>query len=145
MKQLAARRERLQQELAGIRAPTTDPLRDVEDQLAVETRDLAGKQSGLAALKSAVEALQLRQRETADAWQRDSKLLGDLEARSQALSALQAKIGHGQDIDGWLADHGLAKARRLWQSLDIERGWEDALESCCASGSTPSNSRGWTT
>jgi len=129
LKQLASRRERLQQELAGIRAPTTDPLRDVEDQLAAETRDLAGKQTALAALKAAVEALQLRQRETADAWQRDSKILGDLEARSQALSALQAKIGHGQDIDGWLADHGLTKARRLWQSLDIERGWEDALES----------------
>jgi chromosome segregation protein len=76
-----------------------------------------------------VEALQVRQRETADAWQRDSKILGDLEARSQALSALQAKIGHGQDIDGWLADCGLTNARRLWQSLDIERGWEDALES----------------
>jgi len=129
LKQLAARQERLQQELAGIRAPTTDPLRDVEDQLAVESRDLAGKQTALAALKAAVEALQLRQRETADAWQRDSKVLGDLEARSQALSALQEKIGHGQDIDGWLADHGLTKVRRLWQSLDIERGWEDALES----------------
>ncbi len=128
LKQLASRRERLQQELAGIRAPTTDPLRDVEDQLAVETRDLAGKQTALAALKATVESLQMRQRETADAWQRDSKVLGDLEARAQALSALQAKIGHGQDIDGWLADHGLDKARRLWQSLDIERGWEDALE-----------------
>jgi len=128
LKQLAARQERLQQELAGIRAPTTDPLREVEEQLAVETRDLSGKQTALTALQQAVEALQLRQRETADAWQRDSKALGDLEARSQALSALQAKIGHGQDIDGWLADHGLAKARRLWQSLDIERGWEDALE-----------------
>ena len=126
--QLASRQQRLQQELAGIRAPTTDPLREVEEQLVAETRDLSGKQAALAALQQTVEALQLRQRETADAWQRDSKLLGDLEARSQALSALQARIGHGQDIDGWLADHGLTKARRLWQSLDIERGWEDALE-----------------
>ncbi len=126
--QLASRQQRLHEELAGIRAPTTDPLREVEEQLVAETRDLSSKQKTLAALQQTVEALQLRQRETADAWQRDSKLLGDLEARSQALSALQARIGHGQDIDGWLADHGLTKARRLWQSLDIERGWEDALE-----------------
>ena len=126
--QLASRQQRLQQELTGIRAPTTDPLREVEEQLVAETHDLAGKQTTLAALQQAVEALQVRQRETADGWQRDSKILGDLEARSQALAALQAKIGHGQDIDGWLADNGLAKARRLWQSLDIERGWEDALE-----------------
>ena len=126
--QLGSRQQRLQQELTGIRAPTTDPLREVEEQLAAETRDLAGKQTTLSTLQQAVEALQVRQRETADGWQRDSKILGDLEARSQALSALQAKIGHGQDIDGWLAENGLAKARRLWQSLDIERGWEDALE-----------------
>jgi chromosome segregation protein len=126
--QLSARQERLQQELAGILAPTTDPLRVVEEQLAVENNDLAGKQEALAALQQTVEALQQRQRETADAWQRDSQRLGDLEARSQALAALQAKIGHGQDIDGWLDANHLRNARRLWQSLDIERGWEDALE-----------------
>ena len=49
-----------------------------------------------------------------------SKRLADLEARAQALSALQAKIGHGKDIDGWLEAHGLTRAKRLWQALDIE-------------------------
>ncbi len=44
------------------------------------------------------------------------------------LSALQARIGHGKDIDGWLEARGLAHARRLWQVVDIEPGWEDALE-----------------
>jgi len=48
--------------------------------------------------------------------------------RSDALLALQAKIGHGKDIDGWLAARGVADARRLWQTVDIEPGWEDALE-----------------
>jgi chromosome segregation protein len=126
--QLNARQERLQQELAGILAPATDPLLDVEEQLAAENRDLAGKHTALAELHRTVESLQQLQRETADAWQRDSQRLGDLEARSQALSALQAKIGHGQDIDGWLVTNGLQSVRRLWQVLDIERGWEDALE-----------------
>ena len=126
--QLAMRQERLQQEAAGIRAPTTDPLREVEEQLATENRDLSGKQSALATLKQTVEALQQRQRDTAENWQHDSTRLGELEARSQALSALQAKIGHGQDIDDWLAGKNLRGTRRLWQSLDIERGWEDALE-----------------
>ncbi len=128
LSQLASRQERLQQELSGLRAPASDPLREVEQQLAAENRELAGKQKTLSALQQAVEALQQRQRETADTWQRDSTRLSELEARSQALSALQAKIGHGQDIDEWLGAHGLANARRLWQSLDIERGWEDALE-----------------
>jgi chromosome segregation protein len=126
--QLQQRRERLEQELTGLKAPTTDPLHDVEEQVAQENAELADKQASLTALKASVEALQQQQRETADAWQRESSLLADLEARAHALSALQAKIGHGQDIDGWLSANGLAHARRLWQSLDIETGWEDALE-----------------
>jgi chromosome segregation protein len=126
--QLGERRARLEQELAAIAAPANDMVRTVEEQLAQENADLAGKQEALAALRKSVEELQARQRTTADVWERESRQLADLEARQQALAALQAKIGHGTDIDGWLADHGLAQARRLWQVLDIERGWEDALE-----------------
>ncbi len=122
------RHGRLDQELSAITAPSTEFIRDVEEQLAAESSDLAGKQEALATLAATVETLQGRQRHTADAWEQASHTLADLTAREQALAALQAKIGHGQDIDGWLADHGLAQARRLYQSLDIEAGWEDALE-----------------
>ena len=52
----------------------------------------------------------------------------DREARAQALSELQAKIGSGKDAAAWFSARGLEHARRLWQQLDIERGWEDALE-----------------
>jgi chromosome segregation protein len=126
--ELDARKSRLAQELAGIAAPATDFIRELEEQLAQENADLAGKQEALVALQKTVETLQVRQGETADAWQRDSKALADLEATQQALAALQARIGHGTDIDGWLAEHGLDRARRLWQVIDIEPGWEDALE-----------------
>ena len=126
--QLADRRDRLAQELAATAPAATDSVRDVEDQLAQENADLAGKQDALAALRVRVEALQGQQRATADAWERASRRLADLEARQQALSALQDRIGHGADVDGWLEERGLARARRLWQLVDIEPGWEDALE-----------------
>jgi predicted ATPase len=126
--QLEERRERLAQELADTAPAATDSVRDVEDQLAQENADLAGKQAGLAALRTRVEALQGEQRATADVWERESKRLADLEARQQALAALQDRIGHGADIDGWLDAHGLVRARRLWQLVDIDAGWEDALE-----------------
>ena len=125
---LGERRARLEKDLADITAPSTDFIRDVEDQAAQETSDLAGKQEALAALAATVGTLQGRQRTTADAWEQASRTLADLTARQQALAALQARIGHGSDIDGWLADHGLGQARRLYQALDIEPGWEDALE-----------------
>ncbi len=126
--QLQERRSRLDDELSSIAAPATDPVREVEGQLEQENADLLDKQQSLSALRSSVEALQASQRVNGDAWDRESHRLADLEARAEALSTLQARIGHGTDIDGWLADHGLAQARRLWQELDIEHGWEDALE-----------------
>jgi chromosome segregation protein len=126
--QLATRREKLDAELSELSAPTSTPIAQVEEQLAQENADLASKQAAQDALATTVQSLQDRQRAASEAWQRDSKLLADLEARSQALAALQAKIGRGQDIDGWLAEHQLTDAKRLWHALDIDRGWEDALE-----------------
>ena len=128
LKAFADRRTRLESDLAAITAPATEFIRDIEDQLAQENQDLTGKQEALAALAASVETLQARQRSTADTWEQESRTLADLTAREQALSDLQSKIGHGKDIDGWLAGHGLAHARRLYQALDVEPGWEDALE-----------------
>jgi chromosome segregation protein len=126
--QLAQRRARLEAELAQIAAPVTDPIREVDEQLTAERRELSDRESGLATLQAAVQALQAQQRDASEQWQRDSTRLADLDARRQALAELQAKIGHGADVDGWLAARGLERARQLWQALDIERGWEDALE-----------------
>jgi len=128
LEQLAQRRAKLATELAELAAPVTDALATVEEQLAQEAADLAGKQGAQDTLAATVQSLQDAQRAASDAWQRDSRRLADLDARAQALAALQDKIGHGKDIDGWLASHGLTGARRLWQALDIEPGWEDALE-----------------
>ncbi|MBU6485064.1 MAG: AAA family ATPase [Betaproteobacteria bacterium] len=126
---IAAEREKLAAELAAIAPPDSDALRAVEEQLAQETADLAERQEQQSLLQATVQSLQERQREAAEQWQSAARALGDLEARSAALAALQAKIGHGADVDGWIRARGLADARRLWQALDIEPGWEDALES----------------
>src|SRR5439155_679722 len=89
---------------------------------------LTGQIAALGGLRDAVQALQESQRSASDAWEQASRTLADREARSAALAALQAKIGRGKDADEWLAARHLEGARRLWQQLDIERGWEDALE-----------------
>jgi chromosome segregation protein len=125
---ITERRDRLAAELATLAAPASDPVREVEEQLEQETADLTEKQQLQAQLQASVQSLQERQRSSADEWQGASQRLADLAARADALSALQAKIGHGKDIDGWLEARGLTHARRLWQVLDIDQGWEDALE-----------------
>ena len=126
--QLTLRRERLRGDLAGLGAPVSALVREIDDQLRLETTELGARQTGLNSLRDAVQTLQERQRTASDAAQQSGRELADIEARAQALAALQSKIGHGKDGARWLDDHGLAHARRLWQGLDIERGWEDALE-----------------
>jgi chromosome segregation protein len=125
---LAQRRERLDAEAASLGAPLAEQIAIVAEQLKQESADLAGREAALGGLRDAVQALQESQRSASDAWEQASRTLADREARSAALAALQAKIGRGKDADEWLAARHLEGARRLWQQLDIERGWEDALE-----------------
>jgi chromosome segregation protein len=124
--QFVQRRERLENEARESSA--TGLPADLEEQLAQESAELAAKEAGLHALRDAVQALQERQRQASDVAQETGRRYADLDARAQALSALQAKIGHGPEGVQWQEKRGLAHAPRLWQGLDVERPWEDALE-----------------
>ena len=125
---LEQRRGRLDAEAASLGRPLAEQIALVAEQLEQESADLAGREAALGGLREAVQALQERQRAASDAWEQASRALAEREARSTALAALQAKIGRGKDVDEWLAARRLEHARRLWQQLDIEPGWEDALE-----------------
>jgi chromosome segregation protein len=125
---LAQRRERLDAEAAQLSAPLSAQIGQVTAQLAEETADLATQEAGLSDLHDTVQTLQEQHRVANDAWQEASRALAEREARSEALSALQAKITRSENAADWLRARGLEKARRLWQQIDIERGWEDALE-----------------
>ena len=125
---LGGRRERLDAETRELALPVSDPIAAVAEQLEQENADLAGRETALAELNAVVQSLQERHRAAGDTWQQVSSALSDREARAAALAELQGKIDSGKDSAAWLAGKGLQKAPRLWQQLDIERGWEDALE-----------------
>ncbi|HZQ60887.1 MAG TPA: dTMP kinase, partial [Casimicrobiaceae bacterium] len=126
--QLAQRRQGVEAELSGLQAPVTTHIEDVEQQLLQEREELASKQSAVDALRSSVQELQDSRRSAGDATQQAERALADLEARVQALSALQAKIGQGKDRGEWLRERGLGEAHRLFSALDIDPAWNDALE-----------------
>ena len=128
--QLAQRRERLESEQQGLAAPVTSALADIEEQLAQETGELKSKEQALGALRESVQDLQERQRTAGEAARETAARHADLDARAQALSALQAKIGEGEDTKAWQEARGLSQARRLWQGLDIE----PRLGRCARSG-----------
>src|SRR6202171_6562356 len=123
-----ARRERPDTDARERAQPVSAPIAAVAEQLEQENADLAGRETALGELNAIVQSLQERHRAAGDTWQEVSRALTDLEARSEALAELQAKIDSGKDSAAWLAGKGLQNVPRLWQQLDIERGWEDALE-----------------
>jgi chromosome segregation protein len=125
---LAQRKERLDVERAPLAKPLSAQISAVDAQLQEESADLAGHESGLGSLREAVQALQEQHRAASDAWQEASRIHAEREARSEALAALQAKITRGESIADWLRGRRLEGAGRLWQQIEIERGWEDALE-----------------
>jgi chromosome segregation protein len=50
------------------------------------------------------------------------------EAKLNALQRLQHRLEGSDKLSAWLAKHQLDALPRLWQSIQIENGWEDALE-----------------
>ena len=125
---LAARRERLQQERNGLNLPdsaTLDELRlRLEDkQLALEEQTMLLDEAS--ARQEAVE----HERSQAHAQvAAESAANARLEARLNALRQMQDRVQTQGKVQPWLEKHELAGLPRLWQKLDIEAGWESALE-----------------
>ena len=129
LQQLQARQQRLQQEAGSL------PRFDVAalSQKEVELADVAGQletvQAELTRLLAVLPELEKGAREARDGLQAEQRLATELEARLNALKHLQSRLDHNQKLQAWLAKHQLESLPRLWNSLRIAAGWEDALES----------------
>jgi chromosome segregation protein len=82
----------------------------------------------LATLQQQLPQADSARREARMAAQELERQLGHTEARLNALKQLQAQLDNDKDLQAWLVGQGLHDAPRLWQSIRIEQGWEDALE-----------------
>ncbi len=125
---LAQRRERLQQERRDAAVPDKEALARLQGDKQAADQLLEEAQAALAELEAALpEADQARAQARDKVQQEDSKL-SSLEARLQALVALQEDVQKSGTLEPWLAGHELATLPRLWQKLQIQSGWESALE-----------------
>jgi chromosome segregation protein len=126
--QLALRRQRLEQEQAGLEQEDPEGL----DRLGRELDDLDYRyQAGRDALDRAEEelpALEQAHRAAGEAADGVARELGAVEARSTALELLQRQVSRSGEMHAWLDNQQLDGFRRLWQGIRIEPGWEDALE-----------------
>jgi chromosome segregation protein len=125
---LATRRERLQQEKNGLNLPDSAHLENLRLQL--EEKQQALEEQAMV-LEEATEQQERREQERAAAQAQvnaETSASAQLEARLSALKQLQERVQTQGKVQPWLQKHELDTLPRLWQKLQIEQGWETALE-----------------
>lgn len=127
--QLEQRMARLEQEVQALPRADQEALDGLREELAeVELilEEVRGQlEEGQQRLPQAEEA----RREAFDAMQQQSQQVARLDARLLALRQMQSQLERNQELSAWLATHQLEGLPRLWQKVQVEAGWESALES----------------
>lgn len=127
--QLEQRIARLEQEKQALPSADQEALDGLQEELAevdLILEEVRGQvEEGQQRLPQAEEA----RREAFDAMQQQSQHTARLDARLLALQQMQAQLERNQELTAWLAKHQLDGLPRLWQKVQIEAGWESALES----------------
>jgi chromosome segregation protein len=128
VQQLDSRRSRLMLERDNL--PQTDValLEQNQQQLAEMQAEYEMQQQQLAELQERLPLADAERRKQRDALQELERQLAQTEARLNALQQLQSQLDNDKNLKAWLTQHQLDNAPRLWQSIRIEQGWEDALE-----------------
>ncbi|HEY6095460.1 MAG TPA: chromosome segregation protein SMC [Gallionellaceae bacterium] len=126
--QLDARKARLQMELDNLPQAETETLQQAQQQLAEMQAEYSEQQMQLEMLQEQLPTADEERSKARQAAQDAERQLAQVEARLIALEQLQQQIDQDKNLKSWLARYQLDHAPRLWQSIRIEPGWEDALE-----------------
>ncbi|WP_082507053.1 MULTISPECIES: chromosome segregation protein SMC [unclassified Duganella] len=125
---LATRKERLQQEKGGLAMPDSSHLSNLKMQLEEKQQSLEEQNMMLEEALEQQPKLEEERQAAQAGVQSESAATHQLEARLNALRQLQERVQTEGKITPWLQKHELNELPRLWQKLDIEEGWETALE-----------------
>ena len=118
----------LREEQAALMAPDSAEIERLHAELAMLENEQREKRSALEAEESAIPGIEQSLRGQEARLDEVAQQVTALTARIDALKQLQDRIARGATLQGWLESHELSAARRLWQDIEIEAGWEDALE-----------------
>jgi chromosome segregation protein len=128
LRQWQTREERLHADLSAIQAPE-------DEEVALLRQEHESLEGQMAGLSEQQESLRQRQPVLETAFRDATRVvdaartrLASLEARRQALVGLQQQVGASEQMSGWLGQHGLDRAARLWERVEVASGWEDAVE-----------------
>ena len=127
------RLERLIAEQANLILPNEKALKDKQAQLTelqLESERFNLELSKLKELEqSQVEALKsMRDQHLAQ-----ERALAQMDAQIASLNKIQQSLGHEAKLDAWLNKNQLNGAARIWQQVEIKKGWEVSLEAVLGS------------
>ena len=125
---LAVRRERLNQEKQGLVVPDTSHLQNLAMQLEEKKQVLEEATMQLEEAQERLPLLEEERRAAQEQVNKDTAQSAQLDARLAALKSLQENLESQGKVQPWLAKHELEKLPKLWQKIQIEAGWETALE-----------------
>jgi len=125
---LATRRERLQGEKNALSPPDSTHLANLrmqldEKQLTLEEQTMLQEEAS-----EQQERVETERREAHAQVQAESASNAKLEARLSALKQMQERVQSQGKVAPWLQKHELGGLPRLWQQVQVEEGWETALE-----------------
>jgi chromosome segregation protein len=126
--QLESRRIRLLAERDAMVPPNTEELSHLRRETEDTAAELKQKHEVLEQTESLLLDAENVKREFARKTQALEQQIIEAEARFNALQRLQHRLEGGEGLNEWLAKYNLDTLPRLWQSIQIEKGWEDALE-----------------
>jgi chromosome segregation protein len=128
IQQLESRRSRLLLEKDNLPVSDDGALKQAQQQVNEIEKEHADQIEKLAHLQDQLPLADARRGKLRDSLQSQERALAQTEARLHALKQLQLQLDSDKNLNEWLLQRQLDKLPRLWQSISIENGWEDALE-----------------
>jgi chromosome segregation protein len=128
IQQMDSRRLRLMLEKDNLPRFDSEALHQAQQQMTEFEMLRAEQDEKLASLQEQLPQVDNERRNQRATLQQQERVLAQTEARLHALQQLQQQLDNDKNLNAWLQQHQLEKLPRLWQSIRIEAGWDDALE-----------------
>ena len=125
---LQQRRARLEAEAAAVVGPDERALAEREARLEALQDALAASQQGLSELQARLPDAQAALKAALEHERAVQRRLTELRARRDALVQLQARVQSQGKLGDWLKRHGLDSLPPLWKFLQVEAGWDEAVQ-----------------
>ena len=124
----AQRRARLDQERLALGQPDQTLLAASRQSQVAAAAALEEQQRSLGEMQARLPDLEAQLRASRERMQTAHRALTESRARRDALQQLQSRVQQNDKIGDWLARRGLAEAAPLWRAIQVEPGWETAIE-----------------